>query len=110
MAVASSSARRKAEMNSGTSRGMSALAFWIVVFPSGGTDPVYISDWEWMFEIFTEAMADQGITDSYCTSIYYPGYMWSGGLCSCFGEPIPIWYKGSDDVVRGRVAAAKAPS
>ncbi|MDE6517818.1 MAG: hypothetical protein K2L18_08240 [Acetatifactor sp.] len=75
---------------------------WVddVVFPSGGTDPVYISDWEWMFEIFTEAMADQGITDSYCTSIYYPGYMWSGGLCSCFGEPIPIWYKGSDDVVR----------
>ena len=75
---------------------------WVddVVFPSGGTDPVYISDWEWMFEIFTEAMADQGINDSYCTSIYYPGYMWSGGLCSCFGEPIPIWYKGSDDVVR----------
>lgn len=75
---------------------------WVddVVFPSGGTDPVYISDWEWMFEIFTEAMADQGITGSYCTSIYYPGYMWSGGLCSCFGEPIPIWYKGSDDVVR----------
>lgn len=75
---------------------------WVddVVFPSGGTDPVYISDWEWMFEIFTEAMADLGITDSYCTSIYYPGYMWSGGLCSCFGEAIPIWYKGSDDVVR----------
>lgn len=75
---------------------------WVddVVFPSGSTDPVYISDWEWMFEIFAEAMADQGITDSYCTSIYYPGYMWSGGLCSCFGEAIPIWYKGSDDVVR----------
>lgn len=75
---------------------------WVddVVFPSGGTDPVYISDWEWMFEIFTEAMADLGITDSYCTSMYYPGYMWSGGLCSCFGEAIPIWYKGSDDIVR----------
>lgn len=75
---------------------------WVddVVFPSGGTEPVYISDWEWMFGIFTEAMADLGITDSYCTSIYYPGYMWSGGLCSCFGEPIPVWYKGSDDIVR----------
>ncbi len=75
---------------------------WVddVVFPSGDTDPVYISDWEWMFEIFTEAMADLGIADSYCTSIYYPGYMWSGGLCSCFGEAIPIWYKGSDDIVR----------
>ncbi len=71
-----------------------------VVFPSGGADPVYISDWEWMFEIFSEALADQGITDSYCTSIYYPGLMWTGGLCSCFGEAIPIWYKGSDDVVR----------
>lgn len=78
------------------------LDSWVddVVFPSGGTDPVYISDWEWMFEIFTQAMADLGITDSYCTSVYYPGYMWSGGLCSCFGEAIPIWYKGSDDVVR----------
>lgn len=75
---------------------------WVddVVFPSGNTDPVYISDWEWMFDIFTVAMVDLGITDSYCTSIYYPGYMWSGGLCSCFGEAIPIWYKGSDNVVR----------
>lgn len=71
-----------------------------VVFPSGNTDPVYISDWEWMFEIFETAMADLGITDSYCTSMYYPGYMWSGGLVSCFGEAIPIWYKGSDDQVR----------
>ncbi len=36
MAVASSSARRKAEMNSGTSRGISALAFWVLkVYPAG---------------------------------------------------------------------------
>lgn len=36
---------------------------WVddVVFPSGGTDPVYISDWEWMFEIFEKALADQGL-------------------------------------------------
>ena len=70
-----------------------------VVFPSGGPDPVYISDWEWMFGIFEEAMADLGITDSYCTSMYYPGYTFTGGLCSCFGEGIPIWYKNSSGKV-----------
>ena len=45
-----------------------------VVFPSGGTDPIYISDWEWMFEIFEKAMADLGITDGYCISLYYKGF------------------------------------
>lgn len=24
--------------------------------------------------------------------MYYPGYTWSGGLCSCFGGGIPVWY------------------
>lgn len=56
-----------------------------VVFPSGGSDPVYISDWEWMFEIFTKAQEDLGITDSYCISLYYPGFTWAAGLLSCFG-------------------------
>lgn len=75
---------------------------WVddVVFPSGETDPVYISDWEWMFEIFTEAMKAEGITDGYCISMYYPGFTWSGGLVSGFGEGIPSWYKGSDGKVR----------
>lgn len=63
-----------------------------VVFPSGGSDPVYISDWEWMFEIFETAMEDLGIDDSYCISMYYPGYMWSGGLCSSFGGGCPLFY------------------
>ena len=36
-----------------------------VVFPSGGTDPVYISDWEWMFDIFETALQMQGMTDGY---------------------------------------------
>ncbi|MCM1098867.1 MAG: hypothetical protein NC427_12480 [Ruminococcus flavefaciens] len=71
-----------------------------VVFPSGGADPVYISDWEWMFEIFEKAMEDQGITDGYCTSIYYPGYTWSGGLCSSFGGGIPVWYVAEDGSVQ----------
>lgn len=63
-----------------------------VVFPSGGSDPVYISDWEWMFGIFEAAMEDMGIDDGYCISMYYPGYMWSGGLCSSFGGGTPMFY------------------
>ncbi len=71
-----------------------------VVFPSGGADPVYISDWEWMFEIFTKAQADLGITDSYSTSMYYPGFTWSGGLCSSFGGGVPVWFAGADNKVK----------
>lgn len=65
-----------------------------------GQDPAYISDWEWMFEIFETAMADLGITNSYCTSIYYEGYTWAGGLNSCFGEGSLVWYADSDNEVR----------
>lgn len=67
---------------------------WVddVVFPSGGTDPVYISDWEWMMEIFEKAMAAEGITDSYILSIYYPGYLQVGDLVSGFGGIGPMWY------------------
>lgn len=67
-----------------------------VVFPSGGTDPVYISDWEWMFEIFDAAMADLGITDGYCLSMYYMGYMESGELFNAFGGSNPMWYRDLD--------------
>ena len=67
-----------------------------VIFPSGGTDPVYISDWEWMFEIFEIAMDDLGIDDGYCISMYYPGYTWSGGLCSSFGGGTPMFYADAD--------------
>lgn len=62
-----------------------------VVFPSGGSDPMYISDWEWMFEIFTRAQADLGITDSYSYSMFFPGYTWSGGLLSGFGITTNLW-------------------
>lgn len=71
-----------------------------VVFPSGGSDPVYISDWEWMFDIFDKAQKDLGITDSYSISMYYPGFTWSGGLCSSFGEGVPVWYEDSDGQVQ----------
>lgn len=71
-----------------------------VVFPSGGTDPVYISDWEWMFDIFKKAQEDLGIDDSYCISMYYPGFTWSGGLCSCFGGGVPVWYADENNQVQ----------
>ena len=68
---------------------------WVdnVVFPSGGSDPIYISDWEWMFKIFDKAMADLGITDGYNMSLYYMGYMETGDLVSAFGGGAPMWYK-----------------
>ncbi len=56
-----------------------------VVFPSGNEDPIYISDWEWMFEIFAEAMKDLGIDDGYCVQMWYPGYMGTGDMNSGFG-------------------------
>ena len=37
-----------------------------VVFPSGETYPKYISDWEWMLDIFAKALEGEGIEDGYC--------------------------------------------
>ncbi|MGN0999187.1 MAG: hypothetical protein ACI4PO_06505 [Faecousia sp.] len=71
-----------------------------VVFPSGSTDPIYISDWEWMFEIFARAQADLGIEDSYVMSLYYPGFTWSGGLISCFGGGVNLWYQDENGQVQ----------
>ena len=56
-----------------------------MVFPSGGDEPIYISDWEWMFDIFAKAMDDLGITDGYCYAPYYLGYLETGDLSSGFG-------------------------
>jgi len=67
-----------------------------VVFPSGGPDPIYISDWEWMFRIFSLAFADLGIEDGYCTSIYYTGVSRMGILNSAFGGGGVQWYKNLD--------------
>ncbi len=77
-----------------------------VVFPSGGTDPVYISDWEWMFDIFEKAYADLGINDTYAISMYYPGYTWTGDLCSSFGGgnmSFSLANDGSSTVIYGPV-------
>lgn len=72
-----------------------------VVFPSGGSDPLYISDWEWMFDIFTKAMADLGISDGYCYAPYYLGYTATGDLYSGFGGGAPAWYFDGEKIVYG---------
>ncbi len=64
-----------------------------VVFPSGNDEPIYISDWEWMLDIFSKAIDDLGITDGYPMSLYYPGYMETGDLVSAFGGGSGSWYK-----------------
>lgn len=74
---------------------------WVddVVFPSGNSDPIYISDWEWMFEIFTKAMEDLGITDGYCTSIYYRGFSAMGLSNASFGGGMATWYLSKDGTI-----------
>lgn len=71
-----------------------------VVFPSGGSDPIYISDWEWMFEIFADAQKQLAIDDAYVMSLYYPGFTWSGGLISCFGGGTNTWYQDAEGKVQ----------
>lgn len=79
---------------------------WVddVVFPSGSTAPLYISDWEWMFEIFENALGDQGITDGYVTSVYYAGYSENGELATGFGGISPCWYRDGDTCQFGGVS------
>jgi hypothetical protein len=67
------------------------------VFPNGTSDPIYVSDWEWMFEIFTRAMEDLCIKDGYCISVYFKGYSEAGGnFDSAFGGGCPLWYRNQD--------------
>lgn len=84
---------------------------WVddVIFPSGHTDPIYISDWEWMFEIFERALKEQGIADGYVTSVYYPGFNQNGDLVSSFGGGSPwLWYDAS--ITKSSSAAIPTPS
>jgi len=67
-----------------------------VVFPNGTAEPIYISDWEWMFEIFEVAMADLGITDGYCYAPYFKGYYEDGSFYSGFGGGAPQWFMDKD--------------
>ena len=66
-----------------------------VVFPSGGPDPVYISDWEWMLDIFQTAIEDLGITDGYGMSLHYGGFNATGDLVGGFGGG--GWWNSSPD-------------
>ncbi len=66
-----------------------------VVFPSGSTFPVYLSDWEWMFEIFEEAMKDQGITDGYIFQLPNSGYWGTGEFVTGFGAG-STWFINED--------------
>ena len=67
---------------------------WVddVVFPSGNSDPTYISDWEWMLQILKTAIDDQKITDGYTMSLWYPGVVANGELVSSFGGGGPFYY------------------
>jgi hypothetical protein len=57
-----------------------------IVFPSKGSDPINISDWEWMFGIFKEALAGEGITDGYVMNYPYQGFFGTGDLASSFNS------------------------
>jgi hypothetical protein len=74
---------------------------WVdnVVFPSGGSDPVYISDWEWMLGIFKTAIKALNISDGYPMSLYYPGYIETGDLVCAFGGGDATWYKNADNQI-----------
>lgn len=57
-----------------------------------GSDPVTISDWEWMLEIFQSAIESEEITGGYPMSLYYPGYYETGDLATSFGGGGTVWY------------------
>lgn len=70
-----------------------------VIFPSGTSDPVYVSDWEWMFHAFSRALEAEGLagmTDAYCITLTYEGALGTGDLYSSFGGGNPWWYQSED--------------
>ncbi|MCM1156239.1 MAG: hypothetical protein NC314_02165 [Roseburia sp.] len=74
---------------------------WVddVVFPSGNTDPVYISDWEWMLDIFKTAIDAQGMTDGYALQIPYQGIHTTGDILSGFNTGSFLSYDKDGKVV-----------
>ena len=57
-----------------------------------GNQPVTISDWEWMLQIFEDALKGEKISDGYVMGMYSPGYYETGDLVSAFGGGGPTWY------------------
>lgn len=74
---------------------------WVddVVFPSGNTNPVYISDWEWMLDIFQTALEDMGVTDGYAVQLPYTGAEGTGDLMSGFGGIGSLFYYSGDNTI-----------
>ncbi|MCR5741149.1 MAG: hypothetical protein K6G38_01630 [Gammaproteobacteria bacterium] len=66
-----------------------------------GTDPIFISDWEWMFECFAKALKDLNITDGYCYTIPYVGTNVGGDIFDGFGGGSALWYKDGDEIKFG---------
>ena len=59
-----------------------------VIFPSGTSDPLTISDWEWMLAAFDQAIDERGWADdsnAYGISVAYSGFFGLGDLVSSFG-------------------------
>ncbi len=68
-----------------------------IVFPSGETYPLTISDWEWMFEIFAEALKGEGIEDGYAVQMAYRGYYTGqGSLLTSFDGTFCGWQENAD--------------
>lgn len=66
-----------------------------VIFPSGTSDPITISDWEWMLEAFEKAIGERGWSNdssSYGYSVQYYGYSQMGDLNSSFGGGTGTYY------------------
>ena len=62
-----------------------------VVFPSGNPDPMTISDWEWMLDIFQTALTELGIDDGYALGISASGMIGVYDFESAFGD-VSTWY------------------
>lgn len=72
-----------------------------VIFPSGKTDPYTISDWEWMFAAFAQAIDERGWKDdstAYCTTVQRYGFDQMGSLVSSFGGGTGSFYVNRDGV------------
>lgn len=70
-----------------------------VVFPSGANEPMYISDWEWMFSIFEKAWDALSLNKSevYCYAPYYIGSDMNGDFAASFGGGGPYYYLDEDE-------------
>lgn len=66
-----------------------------VIFPSGTTDPITISDWEWMLEAFDKAIGERGWANdsgAYGMSLPYYGFGQMGDITSSFGGGTGSYY------------------